>query len=52
MKTFEDILDYGKTMLFTSVGEDIDAYILSAFWPKNWIAAQLLRKQEGFSDAK
>ena len=36
VKTFEDILDYGKTMLFTSVGDDIDIDILSSLWPKNW----------------
>ena len=52
VKTFEDILNYGKTMLFTSAGDDIDVDILSALWPKNWSAAQLLLKEEGFSDAK
>ena len=52
VKTFEDILDYGKTMLFTSVGDDIDVDILSSLWPKNWSAARLLLKEEGFSDAK
>ena len=52
IKTFQDILDYGKTMLFTSIGDDIDVDILSALWPKNWNAAQLLLKEEGFSDAK
>lgn len=52
VKTFEDILDYGKKMLFTSVGDDIDVDILSTLWPKNWNAAQLLLKQEGFSDVK
>ena len=39
-------------MLFTSIGDDIDVDILSALWPKNWNAAQLLLKEEGFSDAK
>lgn len=39
-------------MLFTSVGDDIDIDILSALWPNNWNAAQLLLKEEGFSDAK
>ena len=52
IKTFQDILDYGKTMLFTSIGDDIDVDILSALWPKNWNAAQLLLKEEGFSDTK
>ena len=28
IKTFQDILDYGKTMLFTSIGDDIDVDIL------------------------
>ena len=52
VKTFEDILDYGKAMLFTSVGDDIDVDILSSLRPKNWSAARLLLKEEGFSDAK
>ena len=52
VKTFEDILDYGKKMLFTSVGDDIDVDILSTLWPRNWSAAQLLLKQEGFCNAK
>ena len=52
VKTFEDILDYGKKMLFTSVGDEIDVDILSTLWPRNWSAAQLLLKQEGFCNAK
>ena len=52
VKTYENILDYGKTMLFTSIGDDLDVDILSSLWPKNCSAAQLLLKEEGFSDAK
>lgn len=29
------IMEYGKKMLFTSVGDDIDIDILSALWPKS-----------------
>ena len=35
VKTFEDILEYGKSMLLTSVGDDVDVDILTALWPKN-----------------
>ena len=52
VKTFEDILEYGKTMLLTSVGEDVDVEILSALWPKNWSAVQSLLREEGFDDVK
>jgi len=52
VKTFEDILEYGKTMLLTSVGDDVDVDILSALWPKNWNAVQSLLKEEGFDDVK
>ena len=50
VKTFQDILDYGKRMLFTSVGGDLDVDILSAPWPENWNAVQSLLVEEGFSD--
>ena len=52
VKTFQDILDYGKRMLFTSVGGDLDVDILSAPWPENWNAVQSLLVEEGFSDCK
>lgn len=35
MVIMEDILEYGKKMLFTSVGDDINIDILSALWPKS-----------------
>lgn len=52
IKTFEDILDNGKTMLLTSVEEDFDVDILSALWPKKWSEVQTLLKEEGFEDVK
>lgn len=52
VKTFEDILEYGKTMLLTSIGDDFDVDILSAIWPKNWKEAQSFLKEEGFDDVK
>ena len=36
VSTFEDFLEYGKTLLFTSLGDDV----------------QLLLKEEGYEDAK
>lgn len=36
VKIFEDILDYGKMMLFILVGDDIDVDILFVLWFKNW----------------
>ena len=52
VKTFEDILEYGKTMLLTFTGDDFDVDILGALWPKNWNAIQALLKEEGFDDVK
>ena len=52
IKTFEDILDYGKRLLFTSVGSDIDVDVLMALWPRNWNGVQSFLKEEGFSDPK
>lgn len=50
LKTFEEILNYGKTMLLTLIDESVD--VLSAMWPKNWNDIQLLLREEGFEDAK
>lgn len=52
IKTFEDILKYGKKMLLTSIGDDVDIDILCSLWPNNWNQAQSLLKEEGFDDAK
>ena len=52
IKTFEDVLDYGKTLLFTSLHDDIDIDCLTTLWPKNWNDVQSLLKEEGFEDAK
>ena len=52
MSTFEDVLEYGKTLLFTSLGDDVDGDILSTLWPKSWNDVQLLLKEEGYEDAK
>lgn len=52
VSTFEDVLEYGKTLLFTSLGDDVDSDILSTLWPKNWNDVQLLLKEEGYEDAK
>ena len=35
IKTFAEILNYGKTMLFTLIDESVDVDVLSAMWPKN-----------------
>ena len=34
INTFEDILDYGKSMLLESISSDIDVDILLELWPK------------------
>lgn len=34
IKSFEEILNYRKTMLLTLIDESVD--VLSAMWPKNW----------------
>lgn len=52
VKTFEDVLEYGKSMLFTSLSEGVDVDILTTLWPKNWHDVQLLLKEEGYEDAK
>jgi hypothetical protein len=52
IKTFEDILTYGKKMLFTSLDDDIDVDVLASLWPKNWSNVQALLKEEGFSNPK
>lgn len=52
VSTFEDVLEYGKTLLFTSLGDDVDRDILTTLWPKSWNDVQLLLKEEGYEDAK
>ena len=52
VKTFDDILRYGKTMLYTLIDGNVDLDVLSTMWPKNWNDVQLLLKEEGFEDAK
>lgn len=52
VKTFEEILEYGKTMLFMSLGEDVDREILTTLWPKTWEDAQVLLKEQGYKDVK
>ena len=48
VKTFDDILSYGKTMLYTLIDGSVDLDVLSTMWPKNWNDVQLLLKEEGF----
>ncbi|EDO34546.1 predicted protein [Nematostella vectensis] len=52
IKTFEDILSYGRTMLFTNLDPEIDEDILASLWPKSWSEVQSLLKEEGFTDPK
>ena len=52
VNTFEDVLEYGKTLLFTSLGDNVDGDILSTLWPKSWNDVQLLLKEEGYEEAK
>ena len=48
---FEDVLEYGKTLLYTSLGDDVDGDILTSLL-KSWNDVQLLLKEEGYEDAK
>ena len=52
VSTFEDVLEYGKTLLFVSLGDDVDRDILITLWPKSWNDVQLLLKEEGSEDAR
>lgn len=55
IKTFEDILEYGKRLLFAGIdkdGKDIDRDVLLTLWPKNWTSIQKLLQEEGYEDAK
>ena len=49
---FEDVLEYGKTLLFTSLGDDVDGDILTTSLLKSWNDVQLLLNEEGYKDAK
>ena len=52
-QTFEDILNYGKTLLLASHNrENIDREILLTLWPRNWNSVQTLLREEGYEDAK
>ena len=35
VSTFKDVLEYGKTLLFTYLGDDVDHDILTTLWPKS-----------------
>lgn len=53
IKTFEEILEYGKKLLLTSIdSKNVDREIILTLWPKNWIKVQTLLKEEGYEDAK
>ena len=49
--SFDDILSYGRTMLYTLIDGNVDLDVLSTMWPTNWNDVQLLWKEEGFEDA-
>jgi len=52
VKTFTDVLEYGKNLLFTSLDDDVDMDILLALWPKNWNDVKRLLREEGYEDPK
>lgn len=52
MSSFEDVLEYGKTLLLTSLGDDVDRDVLTTFRLKSWNGVQLLLKEEHHEDAK
>jgi len=55
IRTFEDILEYGKQLLLNSCSLDgklFDKDILLTLWPKSWNDVQALLKEEGYQDAR
>lgn len=36
VSTFEDVLEYGKILLFIFLGDDVDRDILITLWLKSW----------------
>ena len=53
IRTFEEILEYGKKLLLASCDDQcIDRDILASLWPKTWNAVQVLLKEEEYEDAK
>jgi hypothetical protein len=53
IRTFEDILEYGKNLLLAgNINEGIDRDVLLTLWPKNWANVQKLLQDEGYEDAK
>jgi len=52
IRTFEDVLEYGRELFFSSLSEDMDVEILTTLWPKSWSDVQLLLKEEGYEDVK
>ena len=52
VRTFEDVLEYGKKLFFLSLNEDVDVEVLTTFWPKSWNDLQLLLKEQGYEDVK
>ncbi|XP_048578361.1 uncharacterized protein LOC125560609 isoform X2 [Nematostella vectensis] len=54
IKTFEDILEFGKRLLLDSSSEQVffDRDILTTLWPKSWSDVQALLKEEGYQDAR
>lgn len=55
IKTFEDILEYGKQLLLDSCSFDeqlLDRDVLITIWPKTWNAVKKILKEEGYQDAR
>ena len=52
VRTFEDVLEYGKKLFFLSLNEDVDVEVLTTLWPKSWNDVQLLLKEQGYEDVK
>ena len=53
IRTFEDILEYGKNLLLAgNINEGIDRDVLLTLWPKNWANVQKLLQEEEYEYAK
>ena len=55
IETFEDILDYAKRLLLSTIDSrniDLDEDVFTTLWPKSWNDVQSLLREEGYEGAK
>ena len=55
IETFEDILDYAKRLLLSTIDSrniDLDEDVFTTLWPKSWNDVLSLLREEGYEGAK